>query len=182
MKKIKIKEITNKSIIGFEVHFVRGYITYVHSHDGRNFGALGNNHSNTVPMTVFGGETFKSVKDTARYVRREWSADKKVKFIEFDTPSELFIWLANKQKTIEDKQMTVIETFLRKKKLFTKFKDEYISLRQFPYPFSKFMDRNGDSPNGLVCAFQWGRTKDGLSFWYKVDKEFNVFFNKTSAH
>lgn len=71
---------------------------------------------------------------------------------------------------------TKLETFLRKKKLWTEFEREFENYRG--YSIKEWIEENGDEKGYFDCAFRWSRTKKGIDFWIIIDKEYEEYFKK----
>jgi len=74
---------------------------------------------------------------------------------------------------------TKIESFLRERKVWTKFKENYRKCNPHrndvtPSAFAKYLKEHGDVPGGLTGAFVWPKSEFAL--WNGLDDAYEKTF------
>ena len=67
--------------------------------------------------------------------------------------------------------MTKLETFLRKKRVWTKFKKNTVKLRGQVY-LDYILEDRGNDLDAIHTAFYWGDSPEGFEFWGALAQQY----------
>ncbi len=75
-----------------------------------------------------------------------------------------------------------LETFLKEKRVLTKFRTNFrlnkITGKKTKAEAEEFIIECSTQPNGIITAFHWQASPEGYAYWDKLDQEWVAICNK----